>query len=260
MKNWLIGIVIALVSIGIGVGGAYAFSKVYPVQSTTQQNNLQGRGGIWNYQFQFAKPSSPNGRTNRMGPGFMFPANPQSQNEFGGGMMGGQSVPAQPQTTATRLTIDQVVTNVETYLNGQSNLKVAEVMEFSNNNYVAVTESDSGRGAMELLVNPYTGLVSPEIGPNMMWNLKYGAMRMMGTKSASDNTVTLDEAKTRAQSTLSAKITGATLNDGGFSFYGYYTFDYSVNGKISGMLSVNGLTGQVMFHTWHGQFIDEKEF
>jgi hypothetical protein len=188
------------------------------------------------------------------------PSQPQSQNNFGSGMMGGQGTQAQPQSTATRLTIDQVVTNVEAYLKGQSNLKVAEIMEFSNNDYVAVTESDSGRGAMELLVNPYSGAVSAEIGPNMMWNLKYGTMRMMGSKSASDNTVTLDEAKTKAQTALSAKIAGATLNDGGFSFYGYYTFDYSVDGKISGMLSVNGLTGQVMFHTWHGQFIDEKEF
>jgi hypothetical protein len=260
MKKWMFASLIALVSIGIGVGGAYAYSKAYPVQSTGQEYTRSRQVGPDGNQSRSTGPNFQNGQTNRMGPGFMFPANPQPQNDFGWGMMDGQNAPSQPQSTETRLTIDQVVTSVKTYLNGQSNLKVAEVMEFSNNDYVAVTESDSGRGAMELLVNPYSGAVSPEIGPNMMWNLKYGGMRMMGTRTASDNTVTLDEAKTKAQSALSAKIAGATLNDGGFSFYGYYTFDYSVNGKISGMLSVNGLTGQVMFHTWHSQFIDEKEF
>jgi hypothetical protein len=26
------------------------------------------------------------------------------------------------------------------------------------------------------------------------------------------------------------------------------------------MLSVNGYTGQIWYHTWHGNFISEKEF
>jgi hypothetical protein len=43
-------------------------------------------------------------------------------------------------------------------------------------------------------------------------------------------------------------------------FYGYYTFDFTVNGKIAGMLSVNGNTGQVWYHSWHGDFIQEVEF
>ena len=94
----------------------------------------------------------------------------------------------------------------------------------------------------------------------MMWNLKYGAMRMMRSTTASDSTLTEAEARTKAQDALTAAGASGTLNEGGFSFYGYYTFDYSVDGKIAGMLSVNGLNGQVMFHTWHGPFIDEKEF
>jgi hypothetical protein len=42
-------------------------------------------------------------------------------------------------------------------------------------------------------------------------------------------------------------------------FYGYYTLDFSTNGKVVGMLSVNGYSGAVFLHTWHGTFIEELE-
>jgi hypothetical protein len=34
-----------------------------------------------------------------------------------------------------------------------------------------------------------------------------------------------------------------------------YNFDVLQNGKTYGMLSVNGYSGQVWYHTWHGTFI-----
>jgi hypothetical protein len=83
---------------------------------------------------------------------------------------------------------------------------------------------------------------------------------MMGSlrKSTAENPVTLDQAAQVAQKALDSGIPGATLETDGFNFYGYYTFDYKINGSIAGMLSVNGFTGQVWFHTWHGTFIEEK--
>ena len=42
-------------------------------------------------------------------------------------------------------------------------------------------------------------------------------------------------------------------------FYGYYTLDFSKDGKIVGMLSVNGYSGQIFLHTWHGTFIEEAQ-
>lgn len=39
-------------------------------------------------------------------------------------------------------------------------------------------------------------------------------------------------------------------------FYGYYTIDVDKDGKPAGMLSVNGYTGQVFPHTWHGKLIE----
>ncbi len=59
---------------------------------------------------------------------------------------------------------------------GYTGLEVKEIMAFERNTYAIVAEEDTGIGAMELLVDPDTGAVSPEPGPNMMWNTKYGMM------------------------------------------------------------------------------------
>lgn len=43
------------------------------------------------------------------------------------------------------------------------------------------------------------------------------------------------------------------------AFYGYYSMDVSRNDRIIGMLSVNGYTGDVWYHTWHGEFVRMEE-
>ena len=260
MKKWIIGVLITLAAIAVGVGGAYAFNRAYPLQKNITVRQF-GQSGQFRGNFGNQMPGMFNQWQNREGSNPSFPSGPGFRNGRGNGMMGGQANPPRTDVNQERISLDQAVTNAEAYLKKQGDsLKVAEVMEFQDNFYVAVTETATGRGAMELLVDPYSGRVSPEIGPNMMWNLKYGAMQMMRSSSATDNALTEAEARTKAQDALTAAGEGGTLNEGGFSFYGYYTFDYSIDGKIAGMLSINGLTGRVMFHTWHGPFIDEKEF
>ena len=39
-------------------------------------------------------------------------------------------------------------------------------------------------------------------------------------------------------------------------FYGYYTLHVNRDGQTVGMLSVNGYTGQVFPHTWHGKLLE----
>lgn|SRR5574341_531599 len=176
----------------------------------------------------------------------------------GFGMMGGYGQGRGSSTpSGQRLSMDQAVQLAKTYAaNSGTNLEVAEVMEFAGNFYAAIRESDSGRGAFEILIDPYSGAAYPEPGPNMMWNLKYGHMRRW---TADDNTLNLEQARALAQQALEADLPGAQVHKDGLAFYGYYTFDYDVNGQIAGMLSVNGFTGDVWPHTWHGQFIAEKE-
>jgi hypothetical protein len=54
-------------------------------------------------------------------------------------------------------------------------LKVGEVMRFSNHYYAELEERD-GRLATEVLVEPENGTVFLEYGPAMMWNTRYGMM------------------------------------------------------------------------------------
>ncbi len=205
--------------------------------------------------FQQPYPYSP-GRG--MGPGMM-----------GGGMMGGGWGGYNPNLNpnAKPLTIDQVADAVQRYLNPPQadgrKLVLAEVMDFAWNYYAEVEEEDTGIHAMELLIDKYTGSVYPEMGPNMMWNTKYGQMagmmgRRYGTPTA-NMPISPDQAKTIAQKYLDLNLPGGTVAEAD-TFYGYYTLHTMKNGQVEGMLSVNGYTGAVWYHTWHGPFIDMKEF
>ena len=177
-----------------------------------------------------------------------------------GGMMGGWG--SNPPANGKSISIDDAKQAVQDYVSsiGNPNLKINEVMEFQNNFYAIIGEKDTGRGAMELLVNKVTGNVFPEYGPNMMWNTKYSPMAGMmggwwgGTPDGQEK-VTVDQSKSIAQQWLDANQPGSTTEQRPDSFYGYYTMHTLKDGKITGMLSVNAYTGQVWYHNWHGAFI-----
>src|SRR5215212_9469807 len=160
---------------------------------------------------------------------------------------------------------------------GNPNLEVAEVMEFANNYYAEVKERDTGIGAMELLINRPGSRVYAEPGPNMMWNTKYGMMAggrgmggmmgpggrgMMGGYSSAPPRnaqgdkmpVSPDRARKIADTYLSRVSPGTTAEEP-TRFYGYYTIDTEKDGKTTGMLSVNGYSGEVWYHSWHGPFV-----
>jgi hypothetical protein len=86
-------------------------------------------------------------------------------------------------------------------------------------------------------------------GGMMGWitGTQYGAM-----------TATVDQAKAYAQQFLTANYPGTTVGSID-TFYGYYHVDVLSAGNTYGMLSVNGYTGQVWYHTWHGTYIQTVE-
>ena len=141
-------------------------------------------------------------------------------------------------------------------------------MEFDRNFYALIKEKSSGIGAFELLINKSTGAVGFEPGPDMMWNTKYsvgGSTGMMGgtgslgvRASNGAMTVTSDRATQFAQTWLDRQVGGDSAGTAD-ALYGYYTFHYQKAGKFDGMLSVNGLSGQVWSHSWHGRFIQARE-
>jgi hypothetical protein len=143
---------------------------------------------------------------------------------------------------------------------GNPDLEIAEIMQFSRNFYVLVKEKSTGKGAFELLINPYSGAVHPEPGPNMMWNTRYGHMGgMMGGwfgRPIGEPSITPEQAVTLAQAWLDSNLPGATASDDDVvEFYGYYTLHTLRDDQINGMLSVNAYTGQLWYHNWHGEFI-----
>lgn len=140
-------------------------------------------------------------------------------------------------------------------------LAVDEVIEFSNGYYASIREKGTGVGAFEILIDPATGRVTREPGPDMMWNTRYGmGAGMMGGAYAGTGvmSVGLSQARDIAQRWLDANQPGAKANPPD-PFYGYYTVDFEKDGKLAGMLSVNGSTGAVWYHSWHGSFVQLRD-
>ena len=193
--------------------------------------------------------------------------------QFGGGCMGGFGSNGGYGYTTPTYTYNGAQLNITTakeiaqnYVASLNNpdLTVKQIEEYSANFYVQVNEKSTGNGAFELLINKYTGSIYPEMGPNMMWNTKYGMMRggilggIFGTPTTT-MTVTATQATANAQQYLNAYIPGTTTGDI-TTFYGYYTIEIlNSTGITYGMLSVNGYSGQVWYHTWHGTFIQELQ-
>lgn len=153
------------------------------------------------------------------------------------------------------ITIEEARDSVQKYLAsiGNADLKLTEVMEFDNHFYAKVEEKSTGIHAFELLVDKYTGAVTPEMGPNMMWNTKYGHMNS-GWRAATEAAVTKEQAAQYAQRFLDAALPGTKAGEAD-AFYGYYTIHVLKDENIYGMLSVNSYTGTVWYHSWHGKFL-----
>lgn len=80
-----------------------------------------------------------------------------------------------------------------------------------------------------------------------------------GTEPTAQMPVNAAQAEQKAQACLDKAYPGSKAGDAE-TFYGYYTLHTLKGGKITGMLSVNGYTGAVWYHSWHGAFVQMKEF
>ncbi len=246
---------------------------------------LIGALAIFGIGTALAAGSGPQG----WGPGTMMRGIAGMMGGSGWGMMGG-AYGQGSQTSGQPITLDQAIKSVQTYVDqtGNKDLAIDEVMEFQNNYYAIVKEKSTGTGAFEVLVDRSTGSAYPEMGPNMMWNTKYGmhtaagssglsggtqgmmgqggvmgSRGMMGgqypvTNPTGPMTVSADQAARLAQHWLDQNQPGSTT-EAPDQFYGYYTIHTLKDGKVLGMLSVNGYTGQVWYHSWHGAFVQQKE-
>jgi hypothetical protein len=185
----------------------------------------------------------------------------------GFGMMGGMHGSwgwggnASGESITNEEAVDAAENFVATY--GGETLELAEVMVFDNHFYAQAAELETGRYAYEFLIDRYSGRISLEPGPNMMWNEKYGHMSggMMGffrgAWSEKAMPVSEEEAVAAAQAYLDRYVPGLQVDDHAAAFYGYYTLHTIRDGETVGMLSVNGYTGAVWLHSWHGVYLGE---
>jgi hypothetical protein len=201
----------------------------------------------------------------------------------GGGMMGGMGMMGGPFAPSARpLTMDRAVQILRAWpaANNLDGLVLDEVEAYTQNFYGQFKERDTLRGAIQVLVDRYTGRAVPEMGPNMMWNTKYGqammqvmmgGMGMMGGGGMMGNAPApqqgtapsgdqVSEAQARQSATqfLAGYLPGARVGVGD-AFYGYYHLDVMQGGRQVGMLSVSAQNGQVWYHTWHGEFLEKRE-
>ncbi|MBN9151154.1 MAG: hypothetical protein KF739_00940 [Cryobacterium sp.] len=136
----------------------------------------------------------------------------------------------------------------------QPGLEVGEVMRFENHYYADLQNSD-GSKATEVLVDSRSGAVRLEMGPATMWNTRFG---MMGRNSGTEVDISTTQAQQIADRWLADRGDGLTSDDP-VQFPGYYTLHTVRNGDITGMLSVHAVTGDVWYHSWHGDFVEMSE-
>lgn len=171
-----------------------------------------------------------------------------------------------------KMTLDEIKKSVDDFIkNYDENLEIGDIFVFTDTDYyVSIEEKDTGKGAMELLVNPYTGYIYPEYGPNMMWNEKYGMHGRFGfgnvrfgmwnySNRYNSNIQNIKKIDRNKAVKIADEYVKNFINkdfsvaNEGHEFYGYYTFHVNKDKQTVGMLSVNYYTGDVWYHTWHGQ-------
>lgn len=277
MNKKLVVVVIVTILAGIGLfASGFFFSQV-----NAQANQQDWMMGNWNGQ-----TNANMMRNGQFGPGMMGGG---QYDGMMGMMMGGQYGSGMMAnfgdlTDVDPLSIEEVETAVTNYLSSRNdeNLSLGEIMIFDNHAYAQIIDETTETGAFEVLVDPVTGNVFPEPGPNMMWNTQYGMMagsssgmmggqlgsgmmggspsgNMMGSFGYAPNAefnITAEEAVGTAQSYLDAYLPGKTADEHADTFPGYYTLHVLEDGETIGMLSVNAYTGQVFLHQWHGNLIE----
>lgn len=182
---------------------------------------------------------------------------------MGHGMMGGGMGMSVYPAQVTPISEGEAKAKLETYIRRFApDARVKEIMTFSENFYAPIVDA-RGNGLAEVLVDRYSGNITPEPGPNMMWNARGGmGFGMMGNQNlmqrqVTPQTVRYDRAAAQklAEQFLKGYLPDSKILEGQ-AFTGYYTFDFGRK-EIEGMLSVSAYSGEVWVHTWHGIFLGE---
>jgi len=152
---------------------------------------------------------------------------------------------------------DQAVAIAKAYAQKiNQDLSISQLHEFSNAYGVEFKEGKTGAKAYEVMVFMNGGRVITDMGPNIMWNTKYGHMNW-----GNDGAVTVSEeqATKNAQEFVTKMGQGYSIGKPELA-PGYYEFMVQKDGKDYTELDVNGYTGQVWLQNWQGPIIQSIDF
>jgi hypothetical protein len=166
--------------------------------------------------------------------------------------------PSSTQLPSTpHLSMDEIIKAGNEFIsNYKTGIELVRIIETSKYFYIAFRETGSGIGAFELLADPVTGQMGFETGPSQFWNTKYG---VWGSGKDMVNTVSTGQAQNNAIMFLKKENPLASLDPDPIDFHGYYSFFERQDNQIVGVLSVNGITGEVEQHDWLGKVLQIRD-
>ena len=181
----------------------------------------------------------------------------QGVNGYGGGygmMTGGYNAKSLEVdlTNGEVASSDQAVAIAKAYIQKvNQDLVVSQLHEFSNVYEVEFEEGNTGSKAYEIMVYKNGGQIITNMGPNIMWNTKYGHMNWGNN---GDVTVSEEQAGNNAQEFVTKMGQGYSIGKSELA-PGYYEFMVQKDGKNYAELDVNGYTGYVWLQNWQGPII-----
>jgi hypothetical protein len=154
------------------------------------------------------------------------------------------------------------------------NLVLKEIIVFNNNSYTRIADKSSGINVMELIIDTETDIVLSEYGSSFTWNVMYPSIpdsKTIGNieftpsgpvVNPAENPMTIspEQAKIIAQQYLKQYKINVKLSKTVETFSGYYVIEYLHLGKVVGMISINGYTGQAFRHDWHQIFLERMTY
>ncbi|AFM40833.1 putative membrane protein [Desulfosporosinus acidiphilus SJ4] len=153
-------------------------------------------------------------------------------------------------------TSDQAVAIAKAYTQKvDQNVVADELHEFSNGYEAEFKDAKTGAKAYEIMIYKNGGQIIAEMGPNIMWNSKYGPMNW---GNAGSMTVSEEQAVKNAQDFVSRMGQEYSIEKPETA-PGYYEFMVQKDGKDYAELDVNGYSGQVWYENWHGPILNTIE-
>ncbi len=168
--------------------------------------------------------------------------------------------PTSPGAIGVPITSNKAMEIAETFLKKTLNedLLVQRLFEYNTHFEVELLEKDTRRGAFELIIDKFNGRVTPEIGPNLLWNGKFG---QGGNYFGLQPVMTIPVVSALQSVGDFIKRTSPELKVEGdvIEYYGYYEFHVTQDDKMVLEININGFSGQMWIENWHGSLLREAK-